>query len=101
MYGELEPLGDGDPIYLTKKKLLVGRKGHCDIVLPEKQVSSEHCELYLEDDYWNVRDLKSTNGTRVNGVKVTGEERLVPGDIIAFAKYSYEIKYTVGGDSTR
>ncbi len=96
MYGELLPITDGSLVLLDKKKMLVGRKGHCDIVLPYKQVSSEHCELEYEGGHWYVRDLGSRNGTRVNGARITSRERLEPGAIISFSRYSYENNYTPG-----
>lgn len=96
MYGELLPVTEGEPVLLDKSRMLVGRKGHCDVILPFKQVSSEHCELKFEGGYWYVRDLNSRNGTRINGSRITGQQRLAPGDIVAFSRFSYEIKYTAG-----
>ena len=45
MYGELVPVGGGDPIPLLKKSLLVGRRESCDIVLRFSNVSAHHCQL--------------------------------------------------------
>src|SRR5665213_1645115 len=70
MYGELVPQGGGDPVPLLKTKLLVGRRDtSCDIALRFPNVSSRHCELELVGGYWLVRDLGSSNGTKVNGVR--------------------------------
>ncbi len=92
MYGELVPLGGGDPIPLLKKQLLVGRRESCDIVLRFANVSAHHCTLYLNAGYWFVRDMQSRNGVKVNNVKVQ-EKRLDPGDHIAIAKHRYEVEY--------
>ena len=78
MYGELIPLGGGDPIPLLKKTLLVGRRESCDIVLRFPNVSAHHCQLFLNGGYWYVHDLKSRNGVKVNGNRVS-EKRLDPG----------------------
>src|SRR6056300_39732 len=92
MYGELQPLGGGDPIPLLKTELLVGRRESADIVLRFPSVSGRHCELTVEDGIWMVRDLKSSNGTKVNGVRVT-EHFIKPGDMLSFAKHEYEMVY--------
>ena len=93
MFGELTPIGGGDPIPLLKKKLLVGRRESCDVVLRFANVSAHHCQLTLEDGYWFVKDLDSRNGTKVNGTRVT-RKRLDPGDSLAFAKHNYEVQYS-------
>jgi adenylate cyclase len=93
MYGELIPLGGGDPIPLLKKNLLVGRRESCDIVLRFANVSAHHCQLTVIGGYWYVRDLNSRNGTKVNGVRVT-EKRVDPGDILSIAKHRYELRYS-------
>jgi adenylate cyclase len=94
MYGELVPLGGGDPIPLLKKKLIIGRRENCDIVLRFPNISSRHCELSLQSGYWYIQDLDSRNGIRVNGVRVqAGEKRVDPGDTIAIARHKYEMRY--------
>jgi len=93
MYGELIPVGGGDPIPLLKKTLLVGRRESCDIVLRFSNVSAHHCQLSVIGGYWYVRDLQSRNGVKVNGVRVT-EKRLDPGDILSIAKHKYEVHYS-------
>lgn len=93
MYGELVPVGGGDPIPLLKKSLLVGRRESCDIVLRFPNVSAHHCQLTLLNGYWYVRDLQSRNGVKVNNLRVT-EKRLDPGDTLAVAKHRYEVQYS-------
>jgi len=92
MYGELIPLGGGIPIVLDKKNLLIGRANECDVVLPLRTVSSQHCRLILHEGYWRVKDLDSRNGTRVNNVKVD-EHVVEPGDMIALANHKFELRY--------
>ncbi len=93
MYGELIPLGGGDPIPLLKKQLLVGRRESCDIVLRFANVSAHHCTLVLNGGYWYIRDMQSRNGVKVNGVKVD-EKRIDPGDTLFVAKHRYEMQYS-------
>jgi len=92
MYGELHPVGGGDPIPLLKTNLVVGRRESVDIVLRFPNVSGRHCELTLENGYWHVKDLGSSNGTKVNGSRVT-EQRIEPGDTLSVAKHEYEVAY--------
>jgi pSer/pThr/pTyr-binding forkhead associated (FHA) protein len=92
MYGELLPVGGGDPIPLLKKSLLVGRRETCDIVLRFGNVSGNHCQLTVENGYWYVQDLNSQNGTKVNGSRIT-RKRLDPGATLSVAKHKYELRY--------
>lgn len=92
MYGELIPLGGGDPIPLLKTTLLVGRRETADIVLRFPNVSGHHCELSLQDGSWTIKDLRSSNGVKVNGSRVT-EQRLRPGDKLSIARHEYEIVF--------
>ena len=93
MYGELMPVGGGDPIPLLKKTLLVGRRESCDIVLRFSNVSAHHCQMTINGGYWHVRDLQSRNGVKINGVRVT-DKRVDPGDILSIAKHKYEVRYS-------
>ncbi len=93
MYGELIPQGGGDPIPLLKKQLLIGRRESCDIVLRFANVSAHHCQLFINGGYWFVRDMKSRNGVKVNGIKVQ-EKRIDPGDEVCVAKHKYQLTYS-------
>jgi adenylate cyclase len=95
MYGELVPVGGGDPIPLTKKTLRMGRRENCDIVLRFANISANHCLLSVDEGYWFVRDLGSRNGIKVNGNRIRGDsrKRLDPGDVLSIAKHDYEVKY--------
>jgi hypothetical protein len=93
MYGELIPVGGGDPIPLLKKSLLIGRRESCDIVLRFSNVSAHHCQLTVNAGYWHVRDLQSRNGVKVNGLRVT-DKRVDPGDTLSIAKHKYEVHYS-------
>ncbi len=94
MYGELIPIGGGDPIPLLKKKLLVGRRESCDIVLRFANVSAHHCQLYVSAGYWYARDEGSRNGTKINGVRITSDRRIDPGSMLGFAKHKFEVRYS-------
>lgn len=93
MFGKLIPQGGGDPIPLMKKKLLIGRRESCDVVLRFSNVSAHHCQLVVEHGYWFVKDLNSRNGTRVNGSRIE-RKRLDPGSHLRIAKHIYEVEYS-------
>ncbi len=94
-YGELVPLGGGDPIPLLKPRLRIGRREGCDIVLNFSNISGHHALMEIEEGYWFVRDLKSRNGVKVDGKKITVglRKRLDPGTTVRFAKHEYELDY--------
>jgi len=92
MLGELVPCGGGDPIPLLKAKILIGRRSNCDIVLEFPNISGIHCQLELLNGYWHVRDLRSRNGIKVNGMRCD-TKWLLPGDEISIAKHRYEVTY--------
>jgi hypothetical protein len=91
--GIMRPLGGGDPIPLLKDVLLIGRRSKCDIQLDFENVSGKHCELRFIHGVWHVRDVGSTNGTTVNGQKVTHDHGLMPDDELGIATHQYNIDY--------
>lgn len=91
-YGELHPVGGGDPIPLLKPTLIVGRRESSDIVLRFPNVSGTHCELSLSEGHWVVKDLGSSNGTKINGTRV-GDGRLRSGDKLSVGRHEYVISY--------
>ena len=65
------------------RALVIGRSMGCDLTLSDPTVSRWHAELVRDGERWVVRDMGSTNGTRVNGDVVSGDE--VPKDGLAGA----------------
>mgnify|MGYP001826178781 CR=1 FL=1 len=71
----------------TKPELTVGRVHGNDIVLAKRNVSKQHARLVLKDEQPVVADLNSTNGTWVNGRKITSPYALKHGDKIYIADF--------------
>jgi pSer/pThr/pTyr-binding forkhead associated (FHA) protein len=66
----------------------IGRADYNDIVLPEESVSTQHAKLQRRDGVWVLQDLGSTNGTFVDGEKLSGETPVAPGSSIRFGDVS-------------
>jgi len=63
--------GDSKDLSFDKTEIRVGRVRDNDIVLPKGNVSKHHCRLLLQSGQLVVEDMGSTNGTYVNGRKIT------------------------------
>ena len=61
--------------------LVVGRHHSCDLVIPHGSVSARHCQLHFDGEAHILEDLGSTNGTFVNGERIT-RRTLTEGDRI-------------------
>jgi pSer/pThr/pTyr-binding forkhead associated (FHA) protein len=86
---------DGGPsIDLTKDMTLFGRDEDCDVRLDHKSVSKLHCVMVKTDGVILLRDLGSTNGTRVNGQRIR-RAALLPNDTVAFANLKYTVKFGI------
>ncbi len=71
----------------SKPELTIGRVQGNDIVLSKRNVSKQHARLSLQDGDAVVVDLNSTNGTWVNGRKITAPQPLKQGDKIYIADF--------------
>ena len=73
-----------------KKRVLIGRGDDCDIKLVSDRVSRHHCEVLYKDGHYELHDLGSTNGTYLDGVRVSravlrnGAVINVPAQVFAF-----------------
>ena len=78
-------------ISLDRAVVVVGRHHRCDVRIPSPRVSRRHCCLTPDRDGVLVRDLGSTNGTRINGERVA-EGVLRPGDQLAIAHCRFQLE---------
>jgi hypothetical protein len=74
-------VGDGRRNVLSGSRVVLGRSREADIVLQDPNVSRRHAELRRDEGGWQIVDLGSTNGIKVNGRRVNNQP-LSPGDQI-------------------
>jgi hypothetical protein len=75
-------LPSGQRLAVTAHAITIGRLPECTIVLNDPNTSRRHAEIRRGLQGTTVVDLGSTNGTKVNGQRITGEHTLAAGDII-------------------
>jgi hypothetical protein len=62
--------------------LVIGRALASDITIEDSYASGRHARLYDRDGHVYIEDLNSTNGTYVNGARVSAQQLLRPGDTV-------------------
>jgi hypothetical protein len=80
--GTRHPLGD---------EVTVGRAAGCTITLEDNYASQLHARIFRTDDAVFVEDLGSTNGTYVNGQKLTGTALVKRGDLVRIGSTVLEV----------
>jgi len=91
----------GKKVPIIKASTIIGRGGRntqCDIVLPERQVSRQHAEIYVDQGRYYLRDLGSKNGTYLNGQSLQGAVEISDNDEIQIALCEH-VRF-VGADAT-
>ncbi len=85
---------DGRPhvVPLEAQTVTLGRSERMTIALEDVYVSDEHALVSPDDEGWIVRDLGSTNGTYLNGAKVTQPTPISAGDQLRLGKTRVEVR---------
>jgi len=81
-------LGDGRKVAVKPGVLSIGRSAESSVPLNDTNVSRRHAEIRSRGEgariEWFLSDVGSTNGTMLNGVKISGEQKLKNGDALMF-----------------
>ncbi|WP_298859337.1 FHA domain-containing protein [uncultured Gimesia sp.] len=88
------PSQSSKPLTLTQTTL-VGRGSDCDLKLKSELVSRHHCKIFLTDSVAIVHDLGSSNGTFIDGQKLTPKRdtKLATGCLLSIADVNFRIDY--------
>lgn len=72
-------------------EMLVGREVECDIQLAFKQISRYHAKIYVSANGVFIEDLRSSNGTYLNGKKIRARVQVSLGDQLAFDDLMFRV----------
>jgi HD-GYP domain-containing protein (c-di-GMP phosphodiesterase class II) len=87
-----------DQVWSSGESLRIGRDATCDVRFPEDAISRRHAEFVHTDRGWVLRDLGSTNGTLVNGVRLSRiDHRLCLNDLVQCGAVVFVVEELVQG----
>jgi EAL domain-containing protein (putative c-di-GMP-specific phosphodiesterase class I) len=89
--GQLSDDGPVRHVRVDSSRFLVGRNPEASLCIPSPTVSREHAELALVDRGLLLRDLGSTNGTFVNGVRVRQPYTVGHSDLLQFGQVVFRV----------
>lgn len=79
----------GEAFLLVPPGISLGRELDNDVVLESESASRYHAKIEWTEEGWRIRDLGSTNGTKVNGIKITEPCILKEGDKIKLGSNNF------------
>src|SRR5260370_985464 len=95
MKAELIPENGDPPIPIVRDLTVVGRREDCDVVIAHEGISKRHCVLVKTDGLLVIRDLATTNGTKVKGQRIRWAA-LLPDDRVSLG--GYKLRIYLGSD---
>ncbi|MGB9586091.1 MAG: FHA domain-containing protein [Anaerolineales bacterium] len=84
-------LENGQSYQFKKMQIIIGRDLSCDLCLSDNTISAQHTRLAYHHNQWWIEDLKSTNGTFVNGVPVSEPIVVTSADEVRIGKVNLQI----------
>ncbi len=73
--------------------IIVGRSGNCDVSIEDDRMSRQHFAIAESNGMFTIEDLHTTNGTWVNGRKISGQSPLAPGDRIQAGDIAMTVRW--------
>jgi pSer/pThr/pTyr-binding forkhead associated (FHA) protein len=83
---------EGMEIDLPAEQLTIGRSSESGLVIRDDYTSTHHARLMLWDANWVIQDLDSTNGTFLDGVRVTLPTAVTPGMPVTIGTTTFELR---------
>lgn len=83
---------EGMEIDLPSEQLTIGRSSESGLVIRDDYTSTHHARLMLWNDQWVIQDLDSTNGTFLDGSRVTLPTPVPPGSSVKIGTTSFELR---------
>jgi len=83
---------EGIEIDLPAEALTIGRSSESGLVIRDDYTSTHHARLMLWDDHWVLQDLDSTNGTFLDGTRVTLPTEVPPGVPVTIGTTIFELR---------
>ena len=80
------------PIAVVANPFVVGRSRQANLPIDDSFASQRHAQLVLMDGIWQVEDLGSTNGTLLNGIKISHVTAVAKGDRLAIGNHHFEVQ---------
>src|SRR2546421_4726197 len=93
--------GGSQQLTFEKNEITIGRLSGNDIVLAKGNVSKYHSRIVVKDGKSIIVDMKSTNGTFVNGKKIAAPQVIKPADKIYIGDYIINVEPKSGASPTR
>ena len=86
----------GAKVAVRKKQFVIGRAAECHLHVGTTSISRKHCVIRRDGKKVTIEDLKSRNGTLVNGKKIDRETELAAGDEISLGPLTLQVRISTG-----
>lgn len=86
------PTGNQQRSEFPMREITIGRSSESDLILRRNDISRRHARILMRDGRFILLDLKSENGTYVNGRRIGSPQVVKPGDCIAIGDYEIYIE---------
>lgn len=88
----LTGVAEGSTIPLDDSVVTIGRSPDSTLVIVDEYTSTYHAKLHRTGDVWRITDLDSTNGTKVNGERITDTITLPPFTPVTIGTTTFELR---------
>ena len=89
---------EGQIIPVTVEKFIIGRATDCHLKSKSELISRYHCAIHIGDEVV-IRDLGSKNGVRLNGERISTEQKLKSGDSLVVGPLEFYVNIAVDADA--